>query len=205
MINSVKGSGFMARGFSEEDIQKIKKDLQVACEESWRMRGYKQTNIPLLTKAVGISSGAFYLVYKRKEDLFIDVLENVQKNLLDTWSAYLDATDEKIEGFKQGLKWLFKEYQTYPTLYDINSAEYDLFLAKLPEDKVNELRMNSSNIFTTVIERSKLKLLLPEEEVMNIIHSILFLSLVDRDSLQGTEKTFNFLLDNTLTKLFKEE
>lgn len=200
-----EGEKVMARGFSEEDMIKIKKDLQVACEESWRVRGYKQTNIPLLTKTVGISSGAFYLVYKRKEDLFIDVLENVQNKLLDTWSHFLDESDEKIEGFKKGLQWLFKEYKTYPALYDLNSSEYDLFLAKLPEEQVEELRINSSEIFRTVIKRSKLTLLLPEDEVMNIIHSILFLSLVDRDTLQGTEKTFNFLLDNILTKLFKEE
>ncbi|MGL5684489.1 MAG: hypothetical protein ACRCXQ_01695 [Vagococcus fluvialis] len=78
----------MTRGFSEEDMIKIKKYLQVACEESWRVRGYKQTNIPLLTKTVDISSGAFYLVYKRKEDLFIDVLESVQNKLLDKWSHF---------------------------------------------------------------------------------------------------------------------
>ena len=195
----------MARGFSEEDMLEIKEKLQTACEESWKIRGYKQTNIPLLTKTVGISSGAFYLVYKRKEDLFLDVLENVQKKLLDTWSQFLEESDNKIEGFKKGLQWLFKEYRTYPNLYDLNSSEYDLFLAKLPEEKVNELRENSSQIFRTVIKRSRLKLLLPEEEVMNVIHSILFLSLVDWDTLKGTEKTFEFLINHTLNHLFEEE
>lgn len=195
----------MARGFSEEELLTIKKDLQAACEESWRIRGYKQTNIPLLTKAVGISSGAFYLIYKRKEDLFVEVLENVQTYLLRTWSSFLEESDKKIEGFKKGLQWLFHEYQTYPSLYDLNSPEYDLFLAKLPQEQVEEMKLNSSNIFRTVIERSGLTLLLPEEEVMDIIHSILFLALVDRDALTGTEKTFNFLLDHTLEHLFKEE
>lgn len=194
----------MARGFTEEDIANIKINLQVACEESWRVRGYKKTNIPLLTKAVGISSGAFYLVYKRKEDLFVDVLENVQNKVLAIWSQNLDESDKKIDGFKQGLNFLFKEYQAYPALYDLNSSEYDLFLAKLPEEQIEHLKMKSSEIFRTVITRSKLTLLLPEDDVINIIHSILFLSLVDSDTLKGTEKTFNFLLDNTLTKLFKE-
>lgn len=195
----------MTRGFSQEDVMNIKNNLQIACEESWRVRGYKQTNIPLLTKTVGISSGSFYLVYKRKEDLFIDVLENVQNRLLNTWEFFLDESDEKIDGFKKGLQWLFKEYQTSPALYDLNSPEYDLFLAKLPEEQIAKLKMNSSEIFKTAIKRSRLTLLLPEEEVMYIIHSILFLSLVDRDTLKGTEKTFNFLLDNTLPKLFKED
>lgn len=195
----------MSKKFSESDIEIIKKNLQIACEESWRIRGYKQTNIPLLTKSVGISSGAFYLIYKRKEDLFLDVLDKIQRQLLITWSEFIDKNEKKIEGFKKGLQWLFQEYRSYPTLYDLNSDEYVLFLAKLPEDKVNELKIKSSDIFKEVIKRSKLTLLLPEEEVMDIIHSILFLSLVDGEVLKGTEKTFNFLLDHTLYNLFKEE
>lgn len=195
----------MSKKFSESDIEIIKKNLQIACEESWRIRGYKQTNIPLLTKSVGISSGAFYLIYKRKEDLFLDVLDKLQRQLLITWSEFIDKNEKKIEGFKKGLQWLFQEYRSYPTLYDLNSDEYVLFLAKLPEDKVNELKIKSSDIFKEVIKRSKLTLLLPEEEVMDIIHSILFLSLVDGEVLKGTEKTFNFLLDHTLYNLFKEE
>ncbi|MEG0255725.1 MAG: TetR/AcrR family transcriptional regulator [Vagococcus sp.] len=195
----------MSKRFSDEDIKEIKSKLQKTCEESWRVRGYKQTNIPLLTKAVGISSGAFYLVYKRKEDLFVDVLDNVQDNLLVTWSSYIEKDENKIEGFKKGLQWLFHEYQTYPNLYDMNSPEYDLFLAKLPKNKVEKLMQKSYDIFEKAISQSKLVLLLPEEEVIDIIHSILFLSLVDRDTLRGTENTFNFLLDHTLYDLFKEE
>lgn len=195
----------MSKRFSDEDIKEIKRKLQKACEESWRVRGYKQTNIPLLTKAVGISSGAFYLVYKRKEDLFVDVLDNVQDNLLVTWSSYIEKDENKIEGFKKGLQWLFHEYQTYPNLYDMNSPEYDLFLAKLPKNKVEKLMQKSYDIFEKAISQSKLVLLLPEEEVIDIIHSILFLSLVDRNTLRGTENTFNFLLDHTLYDLFKEE
>ena len=86
----------------------------------------------------------------------------------------------------------------------MNSAEYDLFLAKLPTDKIEELKQKSADLFEQAISQANLKLLLPEDEVMNIIHSILFLSLVDRDTLQGTEKTFNFLLDHTLYDLFEE-
>ena len=194
----------MSKKFSESDLKEIKKKLQEACLESWKIRGYKQTNIPLLTKTVGISSGAFYLIYKRKEDLFLEVLENVQDNLLMTWSRFIEEENQKIEGFKKGLQWLFHEFQTFPNLYDMNSAEYDLFLAKLPTDKIEELKQKSADLFEQAISQANLKLLLPEDEVMNIIHSILFLSLVDRDTLQGTEKTFNFLLDHTLYDLFEE-
>lgn len=195
----------MTKRFSDLDLQELRMKLEQACEESWRIRGYKQTNIPLLTKTVGISSGAFYLIYKRKEDLFLQVLKNVQKNLLDTWSNHIKEAENKLEGFKSGLKWLFIEYQTYPNLYDMNSPEYDLFLAKLPEREVTLLKENSIDIFRVVIKESQLKLKLPEEEVINIIHSILFLSLVERGSLTGTKQTFEFLLTHTLHHLFKEE
>lgn len=200
-----EGGLWMAKKFSEEDIERIKNELQSACEESWKIRGYKQTSIPLLTKKVGISAGAFYLLYKNKEELFIDVLEQVQANLLNTWLAFISENENKIEGFKLGLQWLYQEYRKYPALYNFNSSEYDLFLAKLPREKVEELKKVSLTLFEATIKESKLKLLLPEEEVIHIIHSILFLSLVDTDALVGNEKTFNFLLEHSLYDLFEEE
>ena len=39
----------MSKKFSESDLKEIKKKLQEACLERWKIRGYKQTNIPLLT------------------------------------------------------------------------------------------------------------------------------------------------------------
>lgn len=86
-----------------------------------------------------------------------------------------------------------------------NSPEYDLFLAKLPKEKVNELKMNSLKFFKTALYRFSLKTLLPENETIDIIQSILFLSLVDRDSLNENRKTFDFLIDHTIPYLFEEE
>lgn len=77
----------MVRGFSEEDKFQIKEKLKRACEQSWKTNGYKRTSIPYLTKTVGISTGAFYLMYETKEQLFIEVLEKVQENLLRTWAG----------------------------------------------------------------------------------------------------------------------
>lgn len=195
----------MAKKFTDEDVQKIKQKLQTACEDSWRISGYKRTNIPLLTKKVGISTGAFYLVYEKKEDLFLDVLEKVQQHLLDIWSDFIKKEENKLLGFKKGMTWLFHEYREYPNLYDVNSQEYELFLAKLPSEAVESLKEKSIEIFRAAIKESKLKLKLSEEDTINIIHSILFLSLVNTDSLSGTEKTFEFLVDHTLYDLFEEE
>lgn len=193
----------MSKKFSDEDILIIKRNLKNACEDSWRIRGYKQTNIPLLTKEVGISSGAFYLIYDKKEELFVEVLEEVQRKLLNTWSTCINESTNKIEGFREGMMWIYNEYKTYPTLYNLNSSEYELFLAKLPDEKVEELKSYSITIFEDVIKASKLRPKLPEEQLINILHSILFLALVDQETLTGTQDTFEFLLDHVLYDLFK--
>lgn len=193
----------MSKKFSDEDILIIKRNLKNACEDSWRIRGYKQTNIPLLTKEVGISSGAFYLIYDKKEELFVEVLEEVQRKLLNTWSTCINESTNKIEGFREGMMWIYNEYKTYPTLYNLNSSEYELFLAKLPDEKVEELESYSITIFEDVIKASKLRPKLPEEQLINILHSILFLALVDQETLTGTQDTFEFLLDHVLYDLFK--
>lgn len=194
----------MARRFSEEDILEIKKKLKSACEMSWRTKGYKQTNIPSLTKEVGISTGSFYLIYKTKEELFVEVLQHVQSTMLTTWARYIEEADSALEGFKQGMNWLYHEYRSYPALYDFNSPEYDLFLAKLPKEKIRELEEASMSVFSKMIVHSKLRLKLSEEETINIISTILFLSLIERDTLKATEKTFTFLMNHALDDLFEE-
>lgn len=195
----------MVRGFSEEDKFQIKEKLKRACEQSWKTNGYKRTSIPYLTKTVGISTGAFYLMYETKEQLFIEVLEKVQENLLRTWAGFIQEEESSFVGFKKGMKWLFKEYRQYPALYNFNNSEYDLFFAKLPQEQVTQLKEKSLDIFSEVIHTSNLHLLLPEKDAIDIIHTILFLATIDRDTLTATETSFEFLLDHSLPGIFKEE
>ena len=53
----------MARSFTEREKENIKRSLQEACKQSWTQYGYKKTSVDDLCKQVGISKGAFYLLF----------------------------------------------------------------------------------------------------------------------------------------------
>ena len=71
----------MAKKFTEIEKENIKNKLISNCKDSWSNVGYKKTSVDELCKKSGISKGAFYLFYSSKEDLFFDILIDVQKNL----------------------------------------------------------------------------------------------------------------------------
>ncbi len=65
------------KGFSDTEKDELRTKLCLECECSWALHGYKKTSIGELTANIGISTGAFYLLYFSKEDLFCETLERV--------------------------------------------------------------------------------------------------------------------------------
>ncbi|MCS4521459.1 TetR/AcrR family transcriptional regulator [Clostridium botulinum] len=59
-----------------------------------------------LTRKIGISTGAFYLLYSSKEDLFCETLERVQDRLKSGLQDIV-GNDRSKAGFIKSIKWLF--------------------------------------------------------------------------------------------------
>ena len=64
----------MPKGFSERERALIGADLLAKGRELFGAHGLRKTNVEDLTRAVGISKGAFYLFYESKEALFFEIL-----------------------------------------------------------------------------------------------------------------------------------
>ncbi len=69
----------MAAAFTEEEKIRIRADLLRAGERCFTGMGLKKTSVDELTTACGISKGSFYLFFKSKEELFIEILEEKEK------------------------------------------------------------------------------------------------------------------------------
>lgn len=68
----------MPRGFSERERGAIRERLLAAGRDAFGTYGLKKTSVDDLTRAVGISKGAFYLFYDSKEALFLDILDRFE-------------------------------------------------------------------------------------------------------------------------------
>ncbi|GAA0127478.1 TetR/AcrR family transcriptional regulator [Clostridium sp. CTA-19] len=191
----------MAKNFSDEDIKKLKNSLRKACEYSWRNNGYKMTSIASLTKEIGISTGSFYRLYETKEELFVEVFSMIQNELKNKWNQIIQS-NLGIDGFKEALKWLFKEYAKHPRLYDFNNSDYILFLNKLPKESIEYLKKNNENFFSDALENSRLSLKIPKEKAYGIISTLLFTATMEKDFGYNKYEIFEFLLDSSINKIF---
>lgn len=191
----------MAKNFSEEDIKQLKNNLRKACEYSWRTNGYKMTSIASLTKEVGISTGSFYRLYETKEELFFEVFTMIENRLKEEWNKIIES-NQGIDGFKEALKWLFREYTKYPRMYDFNNPDYILFLNKLSKENIKYLKENNENFFSDALDNSGLSLKIPKEKAYRIFSTLLFTATMEKDFGYGKYEVFEFLLDSSINKIF---
>jgi AcrR family transcriptional regulator len=69
-----RGFHKMARGFSEQELTEIRKQLIDEARHQYRTRGFK-SGIKDLTDAIGIAPGSFYKFFTSKEELIFTILE----------------------------------------------------------------------------------------------------------------------------------
>lgn len=68
----------MPKGFTEHEKAQIQAALLAKGRELFGLHGVRKTNVEDLTRAVGISKGAFYLFYDSKETLFFTILQQFE-------------------------------------------------------------------------------------------------------------------------------
>ena len=66
----------MPRAFTSDEASAIRAKLMAAGEESFARMGIRRTTVDELTRAAGISKGAFYSFFDTKESLFLALLED---------------------------------------------------------------------------------------------------------------------------------
>ncbi len=84
----------MPRGFSEAEKRAIGANLLAKGRELFGAHGLRRTNVEDLTRAVGISKGAFYLFYDSKEALFLAILGQIEAEYRAQLLAALGQPDK---------------------------------------------------------------------------------------------------------------
>src|SRR4030095_16737586 len=71
----------MPKAFSEHEKEIIRSQMREKGKDLFEKQGLKKTSVDELTAAVGISKGAFYLFYESKEELFLEILEQLEQEI----------------------------------------------------------------------------------------------------------------------------
>jgi AcrR family transcriptional regulator len=139
-----------------------------------------------LTEAVGISKGAFYLLYESKEELFLEILEELET---DFRSRIFDFTiNPKGDARKLLAKLLtgaLLTWDQYPLLKNLSMAEYEYLARKLPPARIQAHAKRDNEFVEDFIKRIKregIAVKASPRVISNLMKSLFFVSL-HRDDL----------------------
>ena len=157
---------------SDADKKAIRERLQELCEECWIAQGYKKTSIKNLCDKAGISIGTFYTLYPAKEDLFSETIERIQERLKEK-VLDINRRSQTKEGFAQSIKELFREYDSKPFLYNVNTPDFQSFVTKLPKETLQKIKFDSVDAFEQAAQAANLTLNMEPSQAYGILSALL--------------------------------
>ena len=189
---------------SDTDKENIRKRLKELCEECWITQGYKKTSIKSLCEKAGISVGTFYTLYPTKEDLFFETIETIQRRLEEKIFA-INRNRRTKDGFAESMKELFKEYDSKPFLYNVNTPDFQSFITKLPEETIKKVKFDSFDFFRQAVHAAGLELKVEESKAYGILSALLS-TINAKETLSVTcdyFAVFEFMVDSLVADIFE--
>jgi AcrR family transcriptional regulator len=137
----------MPKGFSEREKEILRERLVEKGKQLFEIHGLRKTSVEDLTRAAGISKGAFYLFFESKEALFFEIVEQFEARFRAGLFAQLSRPGySPRDTFKQLLTHAFTAWRANPLFRQLNREEYDYLLRKLPEGQI-EAHLQQDDVF----------------------------------------------------------
>jgi len=190
----------MPKAFTEYEKETIRAQMREKGAKLFEKRGLKKTSVDELTAAVGISKGAFYLFFESKEELFLEILEELEKDFRARIFNF--AVNPKTKARALLAKLLndaLLTWDEFPLLKNLTLADFDYLIRKLPPDRIQK-HVNQDddfvNEFLERIKREGIAVKAPPSVIANLMKSLFFVSL-HRDDLGSKDyvETMKVLTD----------
>lgn len=184
----------MPKAFSDPEKATIRQQLRAKGQLLFVAHGLKKTSVDDLVQAVGISKGAFYLFYASKEELLLDILEQIEVELQTSVLTYVTSADRNArQNVHDLLTHFLLRWDAYPLLKHFGQDEYMLLVRKLPAERVqHHVDRDDAFItnFTTKLASEGITLKASPRVVANLIKSLFFVGLhrdeLGQDAYQAT-------------------
>ncbi|MEJ8543709.1 TetR/AcrR family transcriptional regulator [Brevibacillus borstelensis] len=173
----------MAKKFSEEEKAVIRDRLIEQARHCFSTLGLKKTSVADLTGAAGIAQGSFYLFFESKEELYLEILQQEEKEIHQQLiERYLSAGSITRETFRLFLREAFDVMEKKPLLRQLHDEEtMNILLRKWPKEKLEELFESDAHSFGPVISRLQETGEMSQEYdpnvVISLIRSVMLLAL----------------------------
>jgi AcrR family transcriptional regulator len=190
----------MPKAFSEQERETIRAQMREKGKKLFERHGLKKTSVDELTEAVGISKGAFYLFFESKEELFLEILEQIEKELQ---TSILEFTIKPKADARKNVSTMLKSFlltwDDYPLLKHFSKADFDYLIRKVPHERAMQHANNDedfTNEFIKKIKREGIVVKASPRLVSNVIKGLFFMGL-HRDDLgeEAYQETMNVMID----------
>jgi len=190
----------MPKAFSDHEKETIRQQLREAGQRLFAVHGLKKTSVDDLTQATGISKGAFYLFYDSKEELLMEILEQIEVTMQ---TAILEFALQPEHNARANVRTLLTNllvlWDEYPLLKQFGQEEYRLLVRKLPPARVQRHVDQDERFvrhFAEKFHREGIPMRIAPYLVANLFKSLFFVSL-HRDELGNAAyaETMSVLVD----------
>lgn len=146
----------MPKGFTDREKELIRARLMENGRKAFSTYGLRKTNVEDLTREIGISKGAFYIFFDSKEAIFMDVIEEAERNFRQQILAEVDLAGPSPRArLKHVFQTAFFVWKSVPILQQVTRAEYTLLLEKMPLEKVKEHLQSDREFIDVLIQRCR--------------------------------------------------
>jgi len=144
----------MPKGFTEKEKQSIRKKLIETGREHFDRFGVRKTNVADLAREAGIAKGTFYLFFDSKEDLFLTINEEFDKQLQKEAARRLEKSKNPKDTFKEFLLYVIDLFDTDPMLkLASDKEEFERLSHKIPADQFRLHQESTNEFFTNLIKK----------------------------------------------------
>lgn len=176
----------MPKPFSEREKEVIRTQLLAKGRQLIEKHGIKKTSVDEIVAAVGISKGAFYFFFESKEELLLEILEQLETDFRTRiFDFSLSTKKDAREQLSKFLKDALLTWDEYPLLKNLEQSDYEYLARKLPPQRIQAHANRDEEFvddFIKKIKREGITVKASPRVVSNLMKSLFFVSL-HRDDL----------------------
>ena len=190
----------MPKAFTEKEKEILRAQMRQKGGLLFEKQGLKKTSVDELTESVGISKGAFYILFDSKEELFLEILEQIE---MDIRTSILEFSVKPKANARRNAGDLLKGFlltrDAHPLLKNFSKSDFDYLVRKVPAERALQHARNDEAFtkdFINKIKKEGIAVKASPRVVSSLIKGLFFIGLHREDlGRQAYEESMEVMID----------
>ncbi len=193
---------------TNKDKERKRQEIIKQAIQIFSQKGYHQTKIVDITSSLQISTGTFYLYFNNKRDLFMDVIDDVFRNIVGEAAVAIKGEKDFLERLKIRGRVFYEKYTKYSEILNQLRAEM-ASEEQWPAEKINKIYHGLTRPVIREIEDAVKKGIIHQTDPDLLAYALTglieIMSLrVSLDNKYDLEKIIEFIVDLAIEPLLSD-